>query len=208
MDPLSELFRKYGSDKGGDHLAAGDTCHRYGEVYHELFGDRRERVRNVFEIGIAHGYSLQAWRDYFPNADIAGIDTNPYSLLKGERIRTFMADQSDPRHLISVMEVLNLRKFDLMVDDGSHEPAHQILSARVLLPFLSDDGLYVIEDIEPDCKPELIGKPVVEGMDGFDWGAISAGIGLGRAHCQCGCGGPENLVMFRRYGDRRDGKKI
>jgi len=195
MDPLSELARKYGSDKGGDHLIAGDTCHRYTEAYHELFKDRREDVKNVLEIGVNYGCSLRMWRDYFSNAMIFGLDSNEACLFAEEGIKCFAADQYNEQDLLDVMKKLGNQKMDLIVDDGSHEPAHQIFSAQVLLPFLAKNGYYVIEDLTIGCKPELVGDPIC--LDGtFKWDAIPVGRGLGKAFCPCGCGGGEQLLVL------------
>lgn len=38
-------------------------------------------------------------------------------------------------------------KVDFIVDDGSHQPAHQVVTALTLMPFLEKDGIYVIEDV-------------------------------------------------------------
>lgn len=198
MDPLSELFRKYGSDKGGEHLIAGDTCHNYGVAYYELFKHRREQVKNVFEIGINYGCSLRAWRDYFPNAQVVGIDSNEGCLFWEDRISCFAADQFNADDLSDVLKKLDHPQFDLIIDDGSHERAHQIFSAQYLLPSLVLGGLYVIEDIYPDCQPELVGNPVVTVQSDYAWYAIPTGRGLGKAHCGCGCGQGEQLVVFTR----------
>jgi hypothetical protein len=200
MTPLCELMRKYGSDKGGDHLIAGDTCHRYSEAYHEIFKDRREQVQWVLEIGVNYGCSLRAWNDYFLNAEIIGIDSNEECMRNyGERIRCFVADQYNENDLLDVMAQLGNPKFDLIVDDGSHEPAHQIFSAQVLLSYLARDGVYIIEDIDIDCQPQLIGDPIVQSFKGgeYVWNPVPTGHGLGKAHCGCGCGTGEQLVVIR-----------
>jgi len=196
MTPLCHICRHYGSDKGGNHLKAGDTVHRYTPVYHDLFKDRREQVRNVLEIGVNYGCSLRMWRDYFPFASIIGLDSNEECIFREERIWCYAGDQYNENDLIHVVEDVGEVRFDLIVDDGSHEPAHQIFSAQVLLPFLKRDGFYVIEDIYPDCKPELIGNPICAD-ETFRWDAIPTGRGLGKAHCGCGCGQGEQLVVIR-----------
>lgn len=196
---LCRLARKYGTDKGGNHLQAGDTCHNYTPAYHELFKDRREQVRYVLEIGIGHGCSLRMWKDYFPQAQIVGIDTNTACLFIEDRIHCFMADQYNGDDLMIVIKnLLNHPKFDLIIDDGSHEPAHQIFSAQMLLPYLAHDGIYVIEDVFMDCQPQLIGNPIVNGRKDYVWKAIPVGHGLGRAHCECGrCSEGEQLIVIR-----------
>jgi methyltransferase family protein len=195
---LCRLARKHGTDKGGNHLQRGDTCHNYTPAYHKLFHRRRHQVEAVLEIGVAGGHSLRMWKEYFPRAMIFGIDSNPKCLFKEDRILCFQGDQYIESDLLRVMEPTHHVKFDLIVDDGSHQPEHQIFTAQVLLPYLAPDGIYVIEDIEPDCQPGLIGKPILDKLPPFfSWQAIPTGRGLGRAYCRCGCEGGEQLVAIR-----------
>lgn len=203
MTPLCELAKHFGTDKGGAHINSPpgyhDTCHNYTPAYHQMFKDRREQVRRVLEIGIGHGCSLRMWRDYFPQAQIAGIDSNKACLFAEDRIRCFVADQYNGGDLMAVIEDLDHPKFDLIVDDGSHEPAHQLFSAKVLLCManaLAKDGVYVIEDIEPDCKPGLLGNAITE-KTAFTWRPVPTGRGLGRAYCRCGCETGEQLVVLQ-----------
>jgi 8-demethyl-8-alpha-L-rhamnosyltetracenomycin-C 2'-O-methyltransferase len=194
---LCRLARKYGTDKGGWHLTPPhDTCHNYTPTYFHLFRDRTDEIKNVLEIGIADGRSLRMWRDFFPNAMVWGIDLNPACIFTEHRIACYAADQSSKKDLDRVLGD-NAPRFDLIVDDGSHEPAHQIFTARFLLPCLTPTGIYVIEDIEPDCQPELIGVPIVKQLP-YRWRPIYTGRGLGRAYCRCGCDGGENLIVIRR----------
>lgn len=205
LTPLCELAKKYGTDKGGEHLKAGDTCHNYTPTYYELFKDRRYRIKSVLEIGVAGGNSLRMWRDFFDYALIFGIDHNPLTMFKDERIFTFVAEQDNERDLHNVVRecfTISTEKnwyprFDLIVDDGSHVEDHQVFSAQVLLPHLAKDGFYVIEDLHYDCKPQRVGNRIT---GPYYWEAICTGVGLGRAHCECGCGinTPEQLLVLRR----------
>jgi hypothetical protein len=197
MTPLCELARKYGTDKGGEHLQAGDTCHNYTPAYWKLFHDRRHQVESVLEIGINHGCSLRMWADFFDRATIIGMDSNQQCLFNEGRIRCFAGDQNSREDLENVITAAGIASYDLIVDDGSHEPEHQIFTATVLLPRLAQRGYYVIEDIEPDCRPELIGTPIVNGLEGYAWYPIPTGRGIGRAYCRCGCEGGEQLVVLR-----------
>jgi Methyltransferase domain len=195
--PLCQLARKYGTDKGGRHLQAGDTAHNYTPFYHEILKDRRNDVTAVLEIGVGHGCSLRMWKEYFPKAMIFGIDSNPECLFKEDRILTFCGDQYSASDLYRSLKPTRAITFDLIVDDGSHEPAHQIFTAKILLPYLAPDGIYVIEDIEPDCQPQLIGNPIVNGLKDYVWNPLPTGRGLGRAYCRCGCETGEQLVVLR-----------
>src|ERR1700692_4306194 len=88
MTPLCELARKHETDKGGQHFRYGggdsDTNHNYTPVYHRMFEEDRDSVRNVLEIGVHQGSSVRMWKEYFPRAQIVGIDTNMECLRHAE----------------------------------------------------------------------------------------------------------------------------
>lgn len=198
LTPLCELALKYGTDKGGWHTIAGETCHVYTPCYDFIFGSRRETVKQVFEIGVHYGPSMRMWRDYFPNAHIFGIDSDAGALFQEDRIHCYPCDQNNPVELVSIMERIEVEfgvrpSFELMVDDGSHEPGHQIVSMRTLLPYLDKRGVYVVEDLHDDCHPEKVAVPGI--LPGFKWFAVPCQIGLGKAHCQCALDKPEQLLM-------------
>lgn len=143
---LAPIALKYGSDKC--------RFHSYGPVYDSLFEGKT--VRKVLEIGIGYkglmtneypnGASLLMWAEYFPDAEIYGLDIRPDCLIQGGRIHSFQCDQGNLRSLIEAREKVGFG-FDLIVDDGSHESEHQVLAALVLHPYLKLDGKYVIEDV-------------------------------------------------------------
>lgn len=136
MTPLCELAIKYGTDKCGKH--------QYTPVYYDLLKDKK--VKRVLEIGVYNGASLRMWRDFFPGAEIYGIDIDLRSLIKEDRITCFAGDQTKAYTLRNAALVAG-GEFDLIVDDGSHVPDDQILTAWELLPFLAPNGLYIIEDV-------------------------------------------------------------
>ena len=86
-DPLTQAAIRHGSDKYGGHL--------YTPVYHALFGHLREAPIRVLEIGVggydapaAGGLSLKMWADYFPYADITGLDLHAKTLRLSPRPTT------------------------------------------------------------------------------------------------------------------------
>jgi len=121
--------------------------HDYTPTYYELF-DTRQRmlVRKVMEIGIAHGWGLLLWREWFPNAEIYGIDANHEFMKNMERIRSYVANQGSEGDMRNAAAWAG-DGFDLIMDDASHEPAHQISSAHIMFPLLRPGGWYVIEDV-------------------------------------------------------------
>lgn len=122
-----------------------NTGHSYGPVYDELCAPIRRSAKAVLEIGVYNGDSLRMWRDYFPNAEVHGLDIMPQRMFTEERITTHLGSQDDPKVL---RKVGRRGPFDLIVDDGSHRSEHQFTSLLYLWQFLRTGGVYVIEDIQ------------------------------------------------------------
>lgn len=134
MATFQELFVKHGTDKGNPHM--------YGPVYDMLFTDRTA-VRSVLEIGVYKGNSLRAWAEGFPNAFIWGIDKE-YVDVRHDRIRTVQLNQAD---VVGLREWADGKRFDLIVDDGSHWLKDILTSLFVLWPRLYSDGVYIVEEL-------------------------------------------------------------
>ena len=166
VNELEHLAQKYSTDK------SPVLRHSYTDFYYNLLKDKKESVKSVLEIGIGLGYvingnensgkpgpSLKMWRDFFPNAKIIGIDINEELLFEEDRIKTQILDQGKQEDLFKFANISLLsdgtvdkksktRKFDLIVDDGSHKKEDQIVSILSLLQCLRKGGFYVIEDVE------------------------------------------------------------
>lgn len=148
---LDDLFFKYKADK------TPRIKHHYSDVYFNLFKDRRESIKKVLEIGTAEGASLFAWRDFFPNAQIYGgeIDQKRVDLMEGEeRIKVLQCDQSkgnSNRHLIAETGF----DLDLIIDDGSHRESDQFFTCLTLMPWLSKNVVYVIEDVDDNSLDSI-----------------------------------------------------
>jgi len=161
---LERYAIKYGLDK-----CIQSRCHNYIPAYTKLFNNVRYDVNNVLEIGIGSlengqmggvngplvsrtnyktGNSLKCWEEYFPNANIYGIDIYSHPELNQNRIKTFVANQNSEQDLQLVMGKIDT-KLDIIIDDGSHMGEHQVFSFIYLNKHLSDNGIYVIEDIQP-----------------------------------------------------------
>jgi hypothetical protein len=153
---LDRLARLYWTDKrsGG---------HGYTEYYARHLQSRRRSVTRILEIGIggyaereAGGHSLRMWRSYCPNATVVGVDIYEKQFSE-PRIVTIQVDQSDADSLLSVASEWG--PFDFIVDDGSHQNDHVILTALTLFPAVKPGGIYVIEDVETAYLTELGGGP-------------------------------------------------
>lgn len=152
LTPLCELAIKHSTDKGGrhntyDHQPCHGT-HEYTPVYFDLFSKQRLLVQSVLEIGINRGCSLRMWKEFFPNATITGLDNNPDCLFNEDRIKSYLADQSDPHSIANALQKAQTFPFDVIIDDGSHDMMDQVVTMNSLAPrLLTDIGVYVIEDI-------------------------------------------------------------
>lgn len=147
MKSLTDLMNKYVSDKGT--AKASIWAHGYSLVYGKLFKPLREKPVRLLEIGIDKGASLKAWRDFFKNGLILGIDVLDCSALDCLRIKTFRGDQGSREDLALFLATFG-GDLDLVIDDGCHRSAAQQTSLAVLLPHVVSGGLYAIEDLK--CK--------------------------------------------------------
>ena len=108
---------------------------------------RKSAIRNVLEIGIYEGGSLRAWREYFENGEIYGLDIDPNTIFQEPRIQTSVADQNKIESLNSAFKKFGV-KFDVVIDDGWHQPEASVNTMIAAIPFMSDDSVFVLEDIK------------------------------------------------------------
>ena len=120
--------------------------HDYLKHYWNHFRDIRFQVRNLIEIGVQEGNSLRLWEEFFPNATIHGIDIDPNcKQSESDRIRVHIGDQSNEAFIKNLLDDIAASP-DIVIDDGSHIPTHQLGSFAWLYPALSAHGIYVMED--------------------------------------------------------------
>lgn len=130
---------------GMDHEPS-KRMHDYLKHYWTHFRDIQQRTKIVLEIGVQSGRSVRMWQDFFVNATVHGVDTDPgCSRHEDDRIRIHIGDQSDVEFLKKLCDEIG--EPDVIIDDGSHNADHQICSFETLFPHLSLHGVYVIEDI-------------------------------------------------------------
>lgn len=151
---LCRIAEKWHTDK------TPSIWHGYTPYYHKIL--KGKNVKKVLEIGIGNiedmlhvkgyviGASLFMWEEYCPEAEIFALDIRPDILINQGRIKSYLCDQSSAESLREAAAKLG-GNFDLIVDDGSHVPAHQVLTAQILVPLLNSEGVYIIEDVgHPD----------------------------------------------------------
>jgi len=153
MNDLSQLGFEHGTDKTV-------RAHHYTGAYNGLMEVFRQEELEVVEIGVYGGASLRMWRDYFPKAQVWGVDNGRDArieeikaatgqkaggvpLPEEERIRLVFGDGTSEETLAQLPE-----EIDMVVDDGSHVPNDYIRTLELLFP--RTKRLYVIEDVAPN----------------------------------------------------------
>jgi len=180
-DYLAELFVKYGTDKG---------IWGYTPFYAALMGPARFHVRRVLEVGICGfrdipnnvvGASLFVWRDFFPNAQIYGVDIDERFIFNDqERIRTARVDAYDPAALHEVLTHFarpgpgSDGRFDMIVDDAVHDPEPQIQLMNQLAEWMLPGGHYFMEDVGPEKVSGDVDRGILSRVRGFS----GADVGL------------------------------
>jgi len=121
------------------------TQHRYDRFYPMFLEPLRNQEFSMLEIGIDRGGSLSLWKEYFPYAKIFGADI--HQEWKDERATIIKCDQSNPSDLKELAQ--KVPKCKLIIDDGSHNPRHQMITFCELFKSTLDfGGVYIIEDLE------------------------------------------------------------
>lgn len=133
---ISEVLAQFETDKHKNEKKG----HCYGYVYDQLFKqfDRNAEL-NILEIGSQFGYSLLAWRTYFPNARITGVDIKDQVENKREDINYVISD---------VKKLKPAEEFDIIIDDGSHKWRDILYTIKNFK--IKTGGLMIIEDCKPD----------------------------------------------------------
>jgi len=165
---LCALFEEYGVDK------CQSINHSYSAHYNNILSPYKSLYRNILEIGIGNvnlmrpivgstyqcGSSLRAWSKYFAQATIIGIDIDSSTLFSGPNIITYLVDQSSEKSIQNFLQNIEdehgINNFDLIIDDGSHNPKHIMTSLNTLKNSLSNIGIYIIEDIKKNNIDDMV----------------------------------------------------
>jgi hypothetical protein len=113
-------------------------------IYNDIFKNINvNNITNILEIGTQRGGSTQIISTMFPNAKVITVDINPLNTELGDNITVIKNNATNVEFLST------LNTFDIIWDDGSHDPNDQIKSFEYLFKNkLKENGLYIIEDLE------------------------------------------------------------
>ena len=102
--------------------------------------------------------SIDLWQAYYPVLDLWMADIDPECAAKVQNATSntiLIGDQSSEADLMRWVDTSG-GAFDVIADDGSHQPAHQMESFRVLFQHaLKPGGIYFVEDIETPVEKKL-----------------------------------------------------
>ena len=120
--------------------------HGYHRFYPWFLAHMKSEVVNLLEVGIENTESLKLWSSYFDKLNLHGIDIEEKSF-EDSSVTLHKVDQSNTDELEKFAKTVNIQ-FDVIVDDGSHVPDHQMLTLENLWKLVKPGGIYIIEDIE------------------------------------------------------------
>lgn len=141
---LHELGQKHGTDKWDiSHSFMGES---YLHIYERYLEPLRGMPIKLLELGVRNGNSLRMWKEYFPSAQIYGVDFIPSCKQQEEdRIEILIASQDDDIRLGALAD--RAGGFDVVLDDASHINHLTHTSFRILFPRLKPRGFYIMEDL-------------------------------------------------------------
>jgi hypothetical protein len=152
---LAKIF--FGRDADARH--SGKWEH-YFEIYERHLSRFRGQPLTLLEIGVQNGGSIDVYRQFFgEQLQYVGIDIDP-ACRQLERhyasgVRIEIGDSSDSAFLARVAS--RLPKIDVIIDDGSHVPLHQLRAFSSLYGRLDVNGVYVVEDLHTNYFPSYGG---------------------------------------------------
>ena len=144
-----------------------------------LLAPFRGRSFDLLEIGVGSGASMRTWREWFPAAQLVGLEARRIHIeppIPGCVI--VQGNQADPATLHRVVKEYTLQ---VVIDDGSRCADDQIQTFLTLFPWLEPDSVYVCAGL-PD------------GLDASESGQTSAAewfAALGRTLVTTGDGREE-----------------
>lgn len=145
---LTELFQKIGyTDK--------HTTHSYGYFYGPFLEPRKDTVKNFLEIGVAEfgGGCLKAFAEFFPGAQIHGIDVKDKPAHNSEKMIELPENVhfhlGDAYNEEVVKDAFGDTKWDVVLDDGPHTAESQLACLELYHTRMAEGGVIIIEDVNP-----------------------------------------------------------
>ena len=120
----------------------------YLNEYEDKLSQYQKLPIKFFEIGILNGGSLEIFSKYFLNAELilgCDIDKKCKELHFVEpNIKLVVGDVNNEK---IKNEIIRHAKFDIILDDGSHNSDDIVKTFCNYFNYLKNEGLYIIEDL-------------------------------------------------------------
>lgn len=144
MGRLTDIANHHTVDKGTEYYEK----HGYTELYDKYIPEKGKFT--LLEIGVWHGDSLRMWEEYNPELNIHGVDIDPNVrkfLNASDKSVVHIGDQSNKEFMENVVVASGVP--DFIIDDGSHQHEHIVVSFKILWDYLKPGGFYFVEDLHP-----------------------------------------------------------
>ena len=141
MKSLKDLYK--------NHIGKiSDKWSIYLDEYEDKLKKYQDLPINFFEIGVLNGGSLEIFSKYFSNAKlILGCDID-------HKCKELHYNQDNIKVIIGNVneekvknQIIKYSKFDIIIDDGSHNSDDIVKSFCNYFNHLKDDGIFIIEDL-------------------------------------------------------------
>lgn len=133
--------------------------HQYMPEYERHVFQHIRQDSNILEFGVWKGQSIEFFWNRFTLARIYGVDIfDSINVCPRERFTYIKQDQGKRSEVRDMFKKLNI-KFDLIIDDGSHEPRHQADCLIEGFKYVRSQGFYIVEDIHTAFR--RLGTPTI-----------------------------------------------
>ncbi len=131
--------------------------HNYSSSYDDFFFSIRGNIKNIIEIGCLNGSSSAVLFYYFYNAKIFSLDIDfSANHVHSKRISRQIMDQSNIKSIRKFINKNSKKKFNIIIDDGSHKQSDILLTFNEFFKTLSAGSFYIIEDISYENQPMVL----------------------------------------------------
>ena len=193
---LHDLGKKHSTQKA-------HKIHDYLRLYEFFLASLRGQNIVLMELGAGMpptmGASFFMWEEYFPNAQIVGVDNKREAAKLSDGRPRLTIEVGDLGRAAFLEYLSGKHEPDVIIDDASHKWAHQILAIETLFDSLKPGGVYICEDIHTsfgDLRPKF-----GNGEDAFSYiSTLSALV--------CGDEKPHPALERATEAQRRLAKKI
>lgn len=144
---IRKIFHQCGTDKHGSH--------EYEKYYADIFSTP---PKSILEIGVKRGNSLAAWRTLFPEVHLSGLDITDSNfndtIIRYADAKIYLGDSTQEKTAKQIK-----RKFDVIIDDGSHFykdiiETFKVFNTKFKKYYVIEDAMYRQEYVM-ECIKEL-----------------------------------------------------